>query len=239
MYNILICIDNIKNLHFIVNEIYKKLNDINIYEIVTSKEEMMKKMKLKVVDIVILYLNDSNTLISISKYIENLEFEKHSKSFIWISNKKNIKDIKNNKSIFYLTDLENFIECILNILKNKFKYNCKIGTYLAINKELSDLNFNFNQCGTKYLAESILEIYYINDYDNMNLSQNIYPIIAKKYNKSVNNIKTNITKAYSNMFNNCSNEYLEYYLKICIIKNKKPKTNDLILGVIRHISNIC
>lgn len=229
MCKILICIDNMEKLHFIINSIYKNLNNIEIYQIVSSKEKIIKELDNREADIIIFCLDNIKLLKKILEYIENNSFEKYC---IFISNKKNINRIKNYEYIYEFTNADAYIGNIIKLLNEEFKNSI----YCAINEELYNLKFNLNQCGTKYLAESILEIYNINDYDNINLTQNIYPIIAQKYNKSVNNIKTNITKAYLNMFDHCSKEYLEYYLKLSIIENKKTKTNDLILGVIRHIS---
>ena len=99
---------------------------------------------------------------------------------------------------------------------------------------MKKLNFNFSYIGTKYLVECIFEIYLNKNYENFNLNRDFYPIISKRYNISVNNVKCNITQAYMKMLCDCSIKQLENYLKIYVgIQN--PKKKEVINAILRNI----
>lgn len=65
-----------------------------------------------------------------------------------------------------------------------------------IAEELSKIGYNFKLSGTMYISE-ILSYIYLNDKSELleNLEANVYTVIAKKNNKTIDNIKTNIAKA--------------------------------------------
>ena len=96
------------------------------------------------------------------------------------------------------------------------------------------MNFNFSYVGTKYLLECIFEIYSNKNYEQFNLNRDFYPIISQKYNKSINNIKCNITQAYIKMVCDSSIENLENYLKM-YIGTQIPKKKDVISAILRNI----
>ena len=62
--------------------------------------------------------------------------------------------------------------------------------------KLIELGYNLKYKGTFYLIDAIEYCYTNNKSDTLNnLEKNVYMHVAKKYNKSLNNIKTNIIKA--------------------------------------------
>lgn len=83
-----------------------------------------------------------------------------------------------------------------------------------IKHELSYLGYNPNNYGTLYIMEAIYILYInINNNNfNCNLIRNVYPIIAKKYNKTIINIQSNITNATNSMVCECEEEKLLKYL---------------------------
>jgi len=61
---------------------------------------------------------------------------------------------------------------------------------------LEKLGYNWKYKGTNYLLEAIIYIYKNNNLDLLdNLEKNVYKYISCRYNKSINNVKTNIIKA--------------------------------------------
>ena len=68
-----------------------------------------------------------------------------------------------------------------------------------IHKELNEINYNYSYKGTKYLEETILEIYKKNLAFEGNLEKEIYPIIANKYKKKIETIYGNIKFATNHM----------------------------------------
>lgn len=95
-----------------------------------------------------------------------------------------------------------------------------------IKKELYKIKYNPNHIGFKYLLEAITLCYQNNNIYNINLNKNIYPLIAQKYNKSINNIKCNISQATSSMYNSLSVQEKHKYLNI------KPHVKDIIISVL-------
>lgn len=86
--------------------------------------------------------------------------------------------------------------------------------------------------GTKYLSECIALIY--NNYDNCeNLTKSVYPIIAKKYHKTINNVKCNITSATNAMFYDCDENRLKEYFNFYTIC--KPKTKLVIYTILNKL----
>ena len=105
-------------------------------------------------------------------------------------------------------------------LNTNTKYDKKF-----IFEELKFLGYNPAYYGTKYLVECIYYIYKnYGIYDENSIAE-VYPIIAKKYNKTINNIKCNITRATSMMFCECEEEKLKEYLGMCTL----PKTGSRVI----------
>lgn len=144
------------------------------------------------------------------------------------------------KSIFFLTDLNNFDfidkdflyknisfkekdkDIVIKELKKFVLINQEIYVKKRISEELLKLNYNFSYVGTRYLAESIYLLYF-NLGKGDNLKNNIYPIIAKKYDKDVNNIKCNIINATKNMYYDCEEKVLIEYFGVYTIVRPTPK----------------
>lgn len=175
--------------------------------------------------------------IKLINYIKKKNIEKYNSSIIIITDDvKILKKINENKFIFNYCLKFNDIE-IINNLNNLVNENQeRIPIKLVKNKikiELEKLYFNFSYLGTKYLYECIYQCYYQKDYYNINLSKDIYPIISKRYNKSINSIKINIFQASYIMY--CSNDKisLSKYFGYRIIE--KPKTKDIIFIVLQKI----
>lgn len=124
---------------------------------------------------------------------------------------------------------------ISEIVKNKIaQFNNSI-LLSKINKELEYIGYNLSYYGARYLAESIALIY--NNYDSSeNLNKNIYPVIAKKYNKTVNTVKGDIRSATNSMFYECDETRLKNYFNFYTVSKPKPKL--VIYTVLNKLYNV-
>ena len=102
-----------------------------------------------------------------------------------------------------------------------------------IQEELEKLNFNFSYIGTKYLIDCIYECYYQNKIYDVNLNKDIYPIVSKKFNKSINSIRANIFQSISIMYYDNDENNLSNYFGYKILS--KPKNKDLIIHILQKL----
>lgn len=109
----------------------------------------------------------------------------------------------------------------------------KIEVRNKVIKELKFLKYNFSYKGTKYLVDAICIIYALKNYYDCNLEKDIYPIVAKKYKESVNNVKCNITNSTDKMCYDCDEAVLIRYLGD--YKYVKPGPKKIVLAVLRRI----
>ena len=94
--------------------------------------------------------------------------------------------------------------------------------------------YDISYRGTKYLV-SVIEYISLNQNCNTeNLKKNVYPTVAKKYNTSIHNVKSNINRANNLMYYNCDIEKLKKYFTFDI--DVKPKIKTVINTVINKIS---
>lgn len=101
-------------------------------------------------------------------------------------------------------------------------------------KELMYLRYDFSHKGTIYLVDIIRMIYLAQSNTSVsNYKKQVYPVIGKKYNQSVNNIKSNVIRATEAMFFNCEErrfkDYFGYY------DFKKPGTKTIVNTIISKI----
>ena len=83
------------------------------------------------------------------------------------------------------------------------------------------------------MEEAILELYKIRlDFDSF-LSQNIYPIVARKNKEDVDTVFNNISQATSVMLKDCDESKLSEYLHYD--KFSKPDANDIILTILNKL----
>lgn len=218
MQNLMICDDNVNYIKDIINSIssnnisnLKLYNlstqiDNSVYEIITRKE----------VDIIV--INIEKFGLEIVKHIYENNIEIYKKSIILLyNNLELVKDIYNpkyNKYIYKCIKLSSF-EKLIYLLhsitddKEDCTDDCIINN--KIERELRKLNFNFSLKGTRYLIESI-NIIYKNDLYNFNLTKDVFSVLSKKYCKSINTIKCDITQANNNMCEKCDKWMMMSYL---------------------------
>lgn len=225
MLNILIIDDDVNNSTKLLNYISENSYQVRVHSIVCNLTEGIKILNTGLIDIALINVNNSTNYILKSLHTISEEyFERYKKSVLIISDNININ---NNDSFIYeyISSKETmqyiFIK-INEIIKHKIsKLNNSI-LINKINKELEYLGYNLSYNGTKYLSECIALIY--NNYGNSeNLNKNVYPIIANKYHKTINNIKCNITTATNSMYYNCDETRLINYFNFYTLDRPKPK----------------
>ncbi|MDE5830641.1 MAG: sporulation initiation factor Spo0A C-terminal domain-containing protein, partial [Clostridia bacterium] len=105
---------------------------------------------------------------------------------------------------------------------------------LKVVNELEYVGYKFKYKGTHYLVDTILHMYDKQNSMVDNLQSNIYPIIAKKYDKSIHNIKSSINKATECMYYECDARKLKDYFKFT--DDTKPTVKQVVFTVINKIS---
>lgn len=186
----------------LVNSTVSQCNEIYVKYIANTKSEMLEILSRQYVDLLILDIRDFD--FTLNELIKEINF------LIICQTELLIKLV--NESYQKVQIEENKIESVCNLLKEIIKNNrianCNIKNNILL--ELTNMGYNLKHIGTYYVLEAIMLIYEANSWDKLdNLQKNIYTVIAKNHNKSLNNIKTNIIKA-TNLKSRKSGMALEY-----------------------------
>lgn len=236
MYNLLIKGDNVEELKKITNCIGKNCLNTRIYNVSFDGDSIFELVKNYNIDIIILDLNISgNSGIDIIKFIEKQKLYKYLGSII-IYSRHNImiKEIKNSPYVFtYILKTKGVKMLIdkLNLLtKSKESYN-KLNN--IINIELQKLKFDFSHVGTTYLKDVIINLYKLREQFDGNLKEDIYSVIAKKYNKKLNTIYCDIKQAVKSMLLKNDRNFITKYFNYSYYYN--PKINEIIFTILNKI----
>lgn len=184
----------------------------DLIDIILINDEMMKKIKspyLKKFKNSIIVLTDNTT----TKFTQNDTY-----SYPTINKKDNV--ITLNKKI---NDI---------IIQTRNLYNTK-DLRTLITDELTYLGYNPSYKGFQYLVETIYILNNLEDYYDDNLSRDIYPLVAEKFNTSPKNVKYNIRNAIEVMYFDCDENKLSTYLGLDI--SNKPKTKTMICAIENNI----
>lgn len=230
MLNMLVIEDNFYYFKSLINKIITDNKEIRLHSIATTGKEALEIIKdcNNDIDIILLDLKlPEYSGLDILKYIEKNNLNKYYKSIIVISGEMDLlnKVIKNKFLYAYISKTKglDYILSIINELGNVKEYD-KFPLELKIKKKLLDLHYNFTYVGTTYILEAILILCNENCNEKIKLEKNVYPLIAKKYNTTVNNIKTNIINSTKEMYYDCHEEKLHKHLGIFYGEKPKPKT---------------
>ena len=244
MINVLIVSKSISCCKNLIYNVINQNEELKIVGVANNKKEMNKIIEKMNIDIILMDLKSCE----VNKYINSKIIEENITpySIIVLSDENIEKNECINKYIYeyanYKADsFEDIICAINNLLKIKItpkffdskKDNFEDIIKGKIKKELKYLGYNFYYKGTKYLVDAIYILYNMKDYYNKILKRDIYPIISKKYNTSINNIKCNIRNATDLMFFDCNEYRLMEYLKECSLP--KIGAKKVILAVLEHI----
>lgn len=244
MINVLIVSKSISCCKNLIYNVINQNEELKIVGVANNKKEMNKIIEKMNIDIILMDLKSCE----VNKYINSKIIEENITpySIIVLSDENIEKNECINKYIYgyanYKADsFEDIIRTINNLVNIKItskffdskKDNFEDIIKGKIKKELKYLGYNFYYKGTKYLVDAIYILYNIKDYYNKILKRDIYPIISKKYNTSINNIKCNIRNATDIMFFDCNEHRLMEYLKECSLS--KIGAKKVILAVLDHI----
>ena len=241
MVNILIIDDNMHYSKNLINFLFQRNPVIRLISMITDGKEAIKYLSNKnnTTDIILLdmnlpYFSGSEIL----KFLDNNNLEQYTDSVIAISGEINyIPYLRNNKYIYtFINKLQGFEKILeeINNLSDRKQLET-MNKKNVILKELNLLKFNEKFVGTKYLLEAITIIMENYKYREYNLNRDIYPIIANKYNKTVNNIKCNINNATTIMNCDCEKNILMKYFTFYNI-NSEAKPKQVIDAIIKKVS---
>ena len=212
MVNILVVDDNFSYSKCLINKLVSDNANIRISYIATNGSEALNKIKEPNNDIDVILLDLVLPQISgfeILKYIEENNITKYKDSVIVLSGEVN-KFPKNSSVHSSISKIKGF-----NFVINEIE--------------------DFKYVGTTYLLETIILLYNQETNNRIKLEKNIYPIIAKKYNTTVHNIKINIINSTKEMYFDCAESTLFKTLKL--VQGEKPKPKDVISSIIAKLKN--
>lgn len=199
----------------LVKAIHSLSTSLRLFAIINSFNELLELTSKYPIDILVIdydILKEKNNinLNSLSQVLKRI--------IVLVKNETNYIENPNNKYIFAKpTSLIRTLEKSIFITSTK---DTKDNTIVKIAQELKYLSYNFSYIGTKYLIECIYHLYIKEQAYNDCSLKSIYTLLAKKHNKSENNIKCNIARATSIMFCECEEKKLKSYLGISSL----PKT---------------
>ncbi len=244
MINVLLAEKNINDGKEIINKLLIKNPNIRLCGIATTLDELLSITNRNHIDIILFNLKLSDyKKIQTNKLLNKKRF--NNSIILFLDNYPNNNTINSSYLLDYIikeTHIEKITKKINFLLLSKEllleenlsfqkKEDSKIKN--KINKELKYLSFNFNHCGTKYIMESIYILYKLKDYYDDNLEKDIYPIVAKKYGKTIHNIKMDIIYATNIMYCEAKEEKLMKYLKI--YEPYKPGPKRIITTILGKI----
>lgn len=239
MLKMLVIEDNVIQCKQLVNFISSISLDIKLYSMSFCGNEALEIIKNELVDMIFLdlVLPDISGL-EILQFIENNHLEKYKQSVIIVSGNVNLyPDLINNPYIYSIipkpVKWSILSNCLNEFIAEKESLVNEYYIKSKIYEELEYLCYNLSHIGTTYLCECIFLLYFSDNYDD-NLSKNIYPIVAKKYGTTPNNIKCNIFQATNISYYECEENKLKSYFYNFL--HSKPKTKDVISEVLKHLN---
>lgn len=240
MLNMIIIEDDAIQCKQLVNFISSSVSDLKLYSMCFCGKEALQIIKDEKVDIIFLDLELPDISgMQILKFIEDNNLEKYKNSIIVVSGNTYLyPDLSHNPYIYAIiqkpVNSEILTKCLREVSNDKKHPTNESFIKLKINKELEYLCFNFSHIGTQYLCECIYLLYSNNKYDS-NLSKDIYPVVAKKFSTTVNNVKCDIFQATNISYYECEEYKMKEYF--CSFSSSKPKTKDVISEVLKHLDN--
>ena len=231
MLNLLIANKKLENSQVLLNYISQYIPNVRVANLAKDAKELLQAIQKYHFDIIITdyelhEFSENNILINIPGHLKNT----YTKSIIFLTNNiAQIKELNQNALVFDsflktepISNVINSLKRLIDIKKeNENTANAKV----KIINELQNIGYNLSHNGTHYIAESVLLVAKFK-YDSENLSKTVYPKVSQMYNKSLNNVKTNIITATDAAYKNMNREIIKKYLKIP--DNIKPTAKMII-----------
>lgn len=204
MINILIADDNTNLVDLIFKEIVRKNGNFRLADYTYDGKNTLNSILQYHPDVIILDLQMPKLDgISIIKYLSSIKKEYSPYIIVISSIQEYINKIYNTKEVYAIIDKGVGFTRISN-------------------------NINTSNKGTDYLIDSILLSY---NKEDLNLCNDIYPILSKKYQVNPMNIKWNLEKNIKSMKRYTDNEIITKYFHI------DSRSNLTIKTVIKTITN--
>lgn len=239
MVNLLIADDNISFATNLMNYLNEKNDNVRVCYIAKSGRETLEFLNQKKdIDIVLLDLDMPELNgIEVLKSIKNKA--KFEESFIIISGRNDLITKIYSKELIYsiihkAIEMDNIIEKINKLIKHKENIKFQKRIKEKIINELLYLGYDISYRGTKYLIIVIEYVVLSQNCHAESLERDVYPEVARRYNTSVHNVKSNINRANNSMYYTCNIEKLKEYFTFDI--DMKPKIKTVINTVINKIS---
>ena len=229
MLNLLVVEDNLSFAKCLINSVIKSFSNLRLCKIAINGLEALEELERENIDIILLDLKmPEYNGVKLIEELEGRNLKKYYSSVIVISNEFDfIEQIKTSPFIYtYITKIcgiDSIFNELNNLITSKENELLKLSFREQIINELQSINYKLTYNGTQYIIDSILLLM---DMDNpfcFNLKNDVYPILAQRYNTSINNIKINITNATDNMFYDCDSKKLQQYFGLVIDHKPKPK----------------
>lgn len=234
MINILIIDNNPINIHNII-DVFINSNTEFCCNITNNKEKLIKIIFKENINYIFLNLDvQKNMNFDILEYIKSKKMTRYYNSII-ISN-QNAYTIEPKYKPYVLDAISE--NSILDVLQLNYFLNFKASSIKPSNlkkliySELRSLNYNLSYNGTRYIIDIIIELFYKNKVGSVNLEKEIYPILSKRYKKSIANIKSNISQANKIMYYDCKEEIIKEYFH----SPNKPKTKEIVYVILDKVS---
>lgn len=239
MVNILFVEDNFHYSKNLINKVMQENPEVRLFRIITNGKEALNILKdaSSEIDIVLLDLKlPGNSGVDIIKDLEKNNYEKYKNSIIAISGEFTLLSQVMQSPYLYtyinkIVEFEQIIKIINELIE--IKKSSKLSIEEKIKIELKKLKYNFSYIGTIYIYETILFLYSQSPNKKIKLEKQVYPILANKYNTTINNVKTNIINATNEMYYDCNVEILNKYLGIYY--DEKPTPKEVISTIILNI----
>lgn len=236
MINMLIANKDIFKLKDLVNEVIANSKNIRIAKLTTDGEETLKALNNDDIDVALIEVDlPTMTGIEVLGKLTKEKKQKYRHSIIVVSEEfKAAQEIIENEMVYdYILKDTNHNEMLYKIDKMVKEKDVEENKKKIV-QQLRYLGYKTKYVGTNYLIETILQIYINRELMLDNLKKDVYPIIAKKYGKSVHNIKCNINRATECMYYECDSARLRKYFGL--YDDTKPTSKTVMFTVLNRIS---
>lgn len=229
MYNALIVENTLHNMEKVANILSHEINYIRISNITSNFNTALNYITSQNFEIIIL----SSHFLSLLDFIQKNQIYHYRKSILVLSDHTtHHKSLSNNpycftSKIIPYKDLDVQLKKMVHYRNNSHQIRTKI------HNELTKLNYNYSYTGTRYIEDSIFELYKNQNSFNGNLKKEIYPILSTKYKKSVDTIYGNIKQATKYMLLDCKEEVIIKYFNYNSFNF--PKIKEIIFTVLNKI----
>ena len=249
MLDLLVVDDNMFFSKTLINNVVQNNSKLRLCMIATNGIEALDIISKRKLDIILLDLKlpECNGLEVLEFLTENKK-EIYNHSIIVISGEMDMMtQVVNNPLVYdYLSKgmgIDKIVKIINDLCKEKemelstLNKKRKISMIIKnqIYQELLEIGYNVHYNGTKYLMETIYYIYSKKINGNYKLEKEVYPIIAKKYSKKTNTIKSDIIKATKKIkYDNREDKLKRYFLYFFDNKIKPKLVINTVLAKITY-----